>query len=118
MTLSLEFMDWLKLMGIIIAVVGNVAGVVYSVRSLKEEMRETNKRLDEFQKLVEKRIENLERELRYEITQKVDRKQYYDDVSGWRTDIRELRRFLFEFSKELSNAARAIANGGFLPPLK
>ena len=76
--------------------VGTVGTLVWVTKSLKEELRATNQKLDDFQTTVEKRILELERELRYEISEKVDKRQHYDDVGGWRSEIRELRKFFFE----------------------
>ncbi|MEO2083422.1 MAG: hypothetical protein ABGX12_05325 [Desulfurobacteriaceae bacterium] len=77
-------------------VVGTVGTLVWLTRSLKNELRETNQRIEDFQRTVEQRILELEKELRYEISEKVDKRQYYDDVGGWRSEIRELRQFFFE----------------------
>ncbi len=101
MTISLEFMDWVKIAGIMVTVIGNGAWIYFSVKSLKEEMKDTNERISAFQQVIEKKINEIEKELRYEIAEKVDKRQYYDDIGGWRSDIRELRMTVLDIVKEM-----------------
>ncbi|SMO77191.1 hypothetical protein SAMN06269117_1298 [Balnearium lithotrophicum] len=100
MTLSMELMDWVKLIMIVGTLTGNGAWIYYSVKNLKEELSATNARIDEYQRSVEKRFSEFENQIRYEISEKVDKRQYYDDLGGWKADIRELRATITEIFKQ------------------
>ncbi len=118
MTLSLEFMDWIKLFMFLSAIVGNAVWIARSVKELKEEYSKIEDKISHLENKLEdkigkvekglskeitqietkfsKKISEVEKELRYELHEKVDKRQYYDDIGGWRTDIRELRKIIIE----------------------
>jgi len=96
----MEFIDWVKLVVLVGTLTGNGAWIYYSVRNLKEELASTNERIEDFQRAIEKRVNDLEKEIRYELSEKVDKRQYYDDIGGWKSDIRELRGAITEIFKQ------------------
>jgi len=96
MTISLELMDWIKLFLIVSAIIGNAVWIARTVKELKEGYKSLENNIKKMESRLEARITEVEKELRYELHEKVDKKDYYDDVGGWRTDIRELRRIIIE----------------------
>lgn len=96
MTLTLEIMDWIKLFLILSAIIGNAVWIKYTVKDLKEGYKSLEGNIKKMESRLETRITEVEKELRYELHEKMDKKDYYDDISGWRTDIRELRKIIIE----------------------
>ncbi len=99
MTISMELMDWLKVFLILSSLIGNAVWIARTVKELKESYKALEKKISEMEGKLENKITQVEKELRYEIHEKVDKRQYYDDIGGWRTDIRELRKFVIELAK-------------------
>ncbi len=100
MTISLELMDWVKLFLILSAIIGNAVWIARTVKELKESYKSLEEKLTQMESRVENKITQIEKELRYELHEKVDKRQYYDDIGGWRTDIRELRKIVIEILKK------------------
>ena len=121
MTMTLEFMDWIKLFLILSALIGNAVWIARTVKELKESYQKIEEKITSMEERLETKITKVEKELgkeiatiedkfgdkitqvekelRYELHEKVDKKQYYDDIGGWRTDIRELRKIVIEMLK-------------------
>ena len=110
MSVTLELMDWIKLFMILTALIGNAVWVVRTVKDLKSSYEKIEQRISKMEDKIDNRITEVEekfgsklaeveKELRYELHEKVDKKHYYDDIGGWRTDIRELRKIVIEILK-------------------
>ena len=100
MSITLELMDWVKLFLILSAIIGNAVWIARTVKELKESYRSLETKLSNMEERLEDKITQVEKELRYELHEKVDKRQYYDDIGGWRTDIRELRKTVIEILKK------------------
>ena len=68
--------------GIVIAMVKKVSQSVSDIRQELKELQDSYR-------------EEL-KELRREVDRKVDLTKFYEDLGGWRQDIREVRKLLFE----------------------
>ncbi len=99
MTISMELVDWLKVFTVVATIVGNAVWIAKTVKELKEHQAKIEKEINQMKNELQKKISEVEKELRYELHEKVDKRQYYDDIGGWRTDIRELRRIVIELAK-------------------
>lgn len=110
MSITLELMDWIKLLIILSALIGNAVWIARTVKELKESYKNIEEKISKMENKLDNRIAEVEekfgsklaeveKELRYELHEKVDKRQYYDDIGGWRTDIRELRKTVIEILK-------------------
>ncbi len=100
MTISMEIMDWIKLLTLVTAIVGNAIWITKTVKELKESYKSLENKISNIEGQLADKISQVEKELRYELHEKVDKRQYYDDIGGWRTDIRELRKIVIEILKK------------------
>lgn len=122
MSITLELMDWIKLFMILSALIGNAVWIARTVKDLKDSYKNIEEKISKMENKLESRITEVEKELgkeinqledkfgnklaevekelRYELHEKVDKRQYYDDIGGWRTDIRELRKTVIEILKK------------------
>ncbi len=110
MSITLQLMDWVKLFLILSAIIGNAVWIARTVKELKDSYKNIEEKISKMETTIEEKITNVEKtlgkeisqvekELRYELHEKVDKRQYYDDIGGWRTDIRELRKLVVEILK-------------------
>lgn len=106
MTISLELMDWIKLIIFVSTVAGNAVWIARTIKELKEHQIKMEKDITQIKSDLHKKITEVEKELRYELHEKVDKRQYYDDIGGWRTEIRDLRKTIYEIVKAFAGGKR------------
>ena len=106
MTVSLELMDWIKLIIFVSTIAGNAIWIARTIKKLEEHQIKMEEDLTQTKSDLHKKIKEVEKELRYELNEKVDKRQYYDDIGGWRTEIRDLRKTIYEIVKAFAGGKR------------